>query len=98
MIWELRSMELRPEIFAEIEAVSEVKDERPDVPIPAVGTHASDKAEREPQLNSIFTQSGFSINIASFVEVMHRQIGVLLHPLPDDEPDRVLARHAELAG
>ncbi|MBB4440693.1 hypothetical protein M2310_004188 [Rhizobium leguminosarum] len=97
MIWELRSMELRAEIFAEIEAVSEVKDERPDVPIPAVSTHASDKAEREPQLNSIFTQSSFPIGIAIFIQFVHRQIGVLLHPLPDDKPDHVVARLAELA-
>ena len=91
-------MELRAEIFAEIEAVSEVKDERPDVPIPAVSTHASDKAEREPQLNSIFTQSSFPIGIAIFIQFVHRQIGILLHPLPNDKPDRVVARHAELAG
>jgi hypothetical protein len=29
---------------------------------------------------------------------VHRQIGVLLHPLPNDKPDRVVSRHAELAG
>lgn len=69
-----------------------------NVPIPAVSTKASDKTEREPQRNSIFTQSSFPIGIAIFIQFVHRQIDVLLHPLPDDKPDRVVARHAQLAG
>jgi hypothetical protein len=28
---------------------------------------------------------------------VHRQISVLLHPLPDDEPDGIVAGFAELA-
>ncbi|MBY3420363.1 hypothetical protein HFN86_09075 [Rhizobium laguerreae] len=32
-----------------------------------------------------------------FVKVVHRQIGVLLHTLTDDEPDSVLARQHKLA-
>jgi len=29
---------------------------------------------------------------------MHRQLGVLLHPFPDDQPDGIVARLAEVAG
>ncbi|MBX5148501.1 hypothetical protein HJB50_26650 [Rhizobium lentis] len=39
-----------------------------------------------------------TLDVIVFVEVMKGQIGVLLHPLPDDEPDGVVARLAELTG
>jgi hypothetical protein len=74
---------LRPS-FAEIETSIAVENYRSDVPIPVVRGQAAYDAPAEQRLKLIFTQSGFSVNIAVLVEVMHRQIGVLLHPLPDD--------------
>lgn len=98
MIGKLRSISRRPKIFTEIEAVLAVKDDRSNAPIPAVSAKAAHEAQANQQLNSIFTQSSFPINIAIFVQMVHRQIGVLLHPLPHDKPDRVVSRHSEFAG
>ena len=42
-------------------------------------------------------RSSFPTNLAILIKHVHRQISVLLHPLPDDEPDGIVAGFAELA-
>lgn len=84
----------RAEIFAEIEAVSKVENNRPNVPIPAVSAKAAQEAQSDPQLKTTVTQSSFPIDIDSdiaiFVEFVHRQQLWLAHelvvhtyPIPD---------------
>ncbi|MBX4873515.1 hypothetical protein HJA87_01225 [Rhizobium bangladeshense] len=41
--------------------------------------------------------SGTPINMPILVKLLYRQIGVLLHPFPDDEPDRIVTIKPQLA-
>lgn len=54
-------IDLGAEVFAEIEAVLAVKNDRCDAPIPAISAKAAHDAERQPQFKLIFTQSRFPI-------------------------------------
>jgi len=48
-------------------------------------------------MSSLGRNSCRPIHIAIFIQLVHRQIGVLLHPLPHDISDGVLSRQHEFA-